>query len=74
MALEGAAQAVSLSVSQYDELDTLRDWRNRKYRAGYEVLPEELAEAVAWVKAFLKTVAQWFADQHAPLLKRGVQP
>jgi hypothetical protein len=74
MALEGAAQALSLSVSHYDELDTLRDWRNRKYRAGYEVLPEELAEAVAWVKAFLKTVAQWFADHHAPLLKRGVKP
>lgn len=74
VALEGAAQAVSLSVSHFDELDTLRDWRNRKYRAGHEVLPEELAEALAWVKAFMTTVAQWFADHHADLLKRGMKP
>jgi hypothetical protein len=71
-ALEGAAQALGLSVNNYDELDTLRDWRNRKYRAGYSVLPDELAEAIELVEPFLKTVADWFYQQHAPLLKRGM--
>ena len=71
-ALEGAAQALGLSVNNYDELDTLRDWRNRKYRAGYSVLPDELAEAIDLVKPFLKSVADWFYLQHAPLLKRGM--
>lgn len=73
-ALEGAAQALGLSVNNYDELDTLRDWRNRKYRAGYSVLPDELAEAIELVEPFLITVADWFYQQHAPLLKRGLGP
>ena len=73
-ALEGAAQALGLSVNNYDELDTLRDWRNRKYRAGYSVLPDELAEAIELVEPFLKSVADWFYQQHAPLLKRGMTP
>lgn len=73
-ALEGASQALGLSVNNYDELDTLRDWRNRKYRAGYSVLPDELAEAIELVEPFLKTVADWFYRQHAPMLKRGLAP
>ena len=74
VALEGAAQAIALSVNDYDELDTLRDWRNRKYRAGYAVLPDELAEALGVVEPFLTTVAQWFAEHHTALLARGLKP
>ena len=74
LALEGAAQAVALSMSHYDELDTLRDWRNRKYRAGYEVQADELNEALGWVEPFLSGVAQWFAERHATLMARGLQP
>lgn len=73
-ALEGAAQAVSLSVMAFDELDTLRDWRNRKYRAGFQVDSVELAEAIELVATFLNTVAHWFAEHHAKLLTRGLQP
>lgn len=73
-ALEGAAQAVSLSIMSFDELDTLRDWRNRKYRAGFQVDAQELAEALELVESFLKTVADWFAERHANLLARGMQP
>ena len=73
LALEGAAQAVALSMSRYDELDTLRDWRNRKYRAGYEVQPDELTEALGWVEPFLNGVAQWFAEHHPTLMTRGLQ-
>lgn len=55
VALEGAAAAIGLSQSRLDELDTLRDWRNREYRAGFNVEPEELGEAIAWVSPFLAT-------------------
>ena len=40
--LEGTAAAIGLSQSRLDELDTLRDWRNRKYRAGFNVETKEL--------------------------------
>ena len=73
-ALEGAAQAVSLSVMAFDELDTLRDWRNRKYRAGFQVDTDELTEALELVASYLKIVANWFAEHHAKLLTRGLQP
>jgi len=73
LALEGAAQAVALSMSHYDELDTFRDWRNRKYRAGYEVQADELNEALGWVEPFLSGVAQWFAERYATLMARGLQ-
>jgi len=55
--LEGAAQAIGLSVNNYDEMDTRRDWRNRKYPAGYAVLPEELTEAIELVTSFLGALA-----------------
>src|SRR5690606_20354816 len=48
--LEGAAQAVGLGQARYDELDALRDWRNRKYRAGQFSTIEEVNEAIALVK------------------------
>ena len=73
LALEGAAPAVALSMSRCDELDTLRDWRNRKYRAGYEVQPDELTEALGWVEPFLNGVAKWFAEHHPTLMTRGLQ-
>lgn len=73
-ALEGAGEAVSLSMKAFDELDTLRDWRNRKYRAGFQVDAHELVEALVLVESFLKTVADWFAEHHAQLLARGLKP
>jgi tellurite resistance protein len=60
--LEGTAAAIGLSQFRLDELDTLRDWRNRKYRAGFNVEPEELAEAIAWVAPFLDEVGAGFRD------------
>ena len=49
---EGAAQAIGLRQVRFDELDALRDWRNRKYRAGQFTTIEEVAEAIAWVTPF----------------------
>jgi hypothetical protein len=72
--LEGTAVAVGLTQRQLDELDTLRDWRNRKYRAGFSVGPEELDEAVAWVSPFLDQVGQWFKREKAALVKQGLAP
>lgn len=72
--LEGTAAAIGLSQSRLDELDTLRDWRNRKYRAGFQVDAHELVEALVLVESFLKTVADWFAEHHAQLLARGLKP
>lgn len=74
VALEGAAAAIGLSQSRLDELDTLRDWRNRKYRAGFNVEPEELGEAIAWVSPFLDDVGRWFKKEKAALVKQGLAP
>ena len=68
---EGAAQAMGLSQSRYDELDALRDWRNRKYRAGQFSIAAEVEEAIALVKPFQADMAIWFAGQHAVLMKQG---
>lgn len=70
--LEGTAAAIGLSQSRLDELDTLRDWRNRKYRAGFNVETMELEEAIAWVSPFLDDVAAWFKRQQAALIKQGL--
>lgn len=71
--LQGTVQAVGLGQTRYDELDALRDWRNRKYRAGQFSTVEEVAEAIALVTPFQADVAGWFASQHATLMKQGVQ-
>jgi len=70
--LEGACHALQLGESRFDELDTLRDWRNRKYRPGYTVDEDELQEAMAWIVPFLADVAGWFDRKHRGLLRRGL--
>lgn len=70
--LEGTANALGLGQLRYDELDTLRDWRNRKYRAGFAVDTNELDEALTWVAPFLEDVARWFHQHHAKLLQQGM--
>lgn len=70
--IEGTAQAVGLTEHQFDELDTLRDWRNRKYRAAFKVEPDEVDEAIAIAAPFLGQVADWFATKHITLIKRAV--
>lgn len=70
--LEGACQALGLSEARFDELDTLRDWRNRKYRAGHAVDDAELQEALDWVEPFLTEGAEWFGRQHRDLMQRGM--
>lgn len=70
--IEGTAQAVGLTEHQFDELDTLRDWRNRKYRAAFKVEPDEVDEAIAIAAPFLEKVADWFATKHITLIKRAV--
>jgi hypothetical protein len=69
---EGAAQAVGLGQSRFDEIDALRDWRNRKYRAGQFSTIAEVTEAIALVTPFQADVASWFANQHPTLLKQGL--
>lgn len=72
--LEGTASSIGLTQARMDELDTLRDWRNRKYRAGFNVDPEELDEAIAWVSPFLDAVGRWFKREKAALVKQGLAP
>ncbi len=69
---EGAAHVMGLGQGRFDELDTLRDWRNRKYRAGKLSTAAEVEEAIALVKPFLADVACWFAGQHPVLMKQGM--
>jgi hypothetical protein len=69
---EGAGQAIGLGQGRFDELDTLRDWRNRKYRAGQFSTEAEVGEAIGWVRPFLAEVAAWFAQQHPVLMKQGL--
>jgi hypothetical protein len=71
--LEGAAQTLGLSQARYDEVDTLRDWRARKYRSGFKVEAHEVDEAIAIVAPFLEKVAQWFSTNHVTLLKQAAQ-
>jgi hypothetical protein len=71
VALTGAAHAVGLTQARFDELDTLRDWRNRKYRAGQLMTHEEVGEALVWVERFQADVADWFAAHHGKLMKQG---
>ncbi len=70
--LEGACEAMGLGEIRFDELDILRDWRNRKYRAGFTVEDSELEEALEWVGVFLEDVARWYRAQHRDLLQRGL--
>lgn len=72
VALEGAVQAIGLGQARFDQLDALRDWRNRKYRPGHETSVEEVEEAVRWVEPYLEEVAKWFSQTHAPLMKQGM--
>jgi len=71
--LQGATQAVGLGQMRFDELDALRDWRNRKYRAGQFTTIEEVDEAIALVTPFQADVAAWFASRHSNLMKQGAQ-
>lgn len=70
--LEAAVHALGMSQARFDELDALRDWRNRKYRAGQFMTVEEVQQAIAWVTPFLDDVAHWFAAQHPTLIKQGM--
>lgn len=71
----GAAHALGLGTSRHDQLDALRDWRNRKYRAQQFTKVEEVEEAIALVKPLLEDdVRQWFTAKHAKLLKQGLAP
>lgn len=69
---EGAAQAMGLGQRRFDEIDALRDWRNRKYRAGQYTTTEEVDEAIALVQPFQAEVATWFAACHAKLMRQGL--
>jgi hypothetical protein len=71
-ALEGAVQAIHLSQRRHDELDALREWRNRKYRAGELSTSQEVEEAIALVTPFQQDVAKWFASAYPGLIKRGM--
>ena len=73
-AFEGAAHAAGLGQARVDALDALRDWRNRKYRAGLVSTAEEATEAVALAAPYLADVAAWFAATHPALLKQGLAP
>ncbi|HSW04189.1 hypothetical protein [Aquabacterium sp.] len=72
VAFEGAAHAVGLGQARFDTLDALRDWRNRKYRAGLVSTADEAREAVALAEPWLADVATWFAAAHPALLKQGL--
>ncbi|MDQ0573537.1 hypothetical protein QFZ42_005371 [Variovorax paradoxus] len=74
VAFEGAACAVGLGQARFDALDALRDWRNRKYRAGFVSTVDEANEAVALAEPYLTDAAAWFAATHAALMKRGLAP
>lgn len=69
---EGAAEAIGLTQARFDELDALRDWRNRKYRAGQFSTVDEVNEAIALVTPFQADVAAWFAARHSTLMKQGI--
>ena len=70
--LEGAIQRLGLSAARFDELDALRDWRNRKYRPGQQVQARDVQDAIDLVSPFLDEVGAWFGAQHSTLMRQGM--
>lgn len=69
----GAAHALGLGTKRHDELDALRDWRNRKYRAQQFTTDAEVEEAIGLVTPLLEVDApEWFRIRHVTLLKQGL--
>jgi len=69
---EGAAHALGLGQGSFDQIDALRDWRNRKYRAGQFTTVEEVNEAIVLVRPFQAEAAEWFERKHPTLIKQGM--
>jgi len=69
---EGAAHALGLGQGRFDQIDALRDWRNRKYRAGQFTTVEEVNEAIVLVRPFQAEAAEWFERKHPTLIKQGM--
>jgi len=67
--LEGAAISMALSQSIVDEVDALKDWRNRKYRAAQEVSQQEVADALELVDRYLAQTLDWFQRRKPNLVK-----
>jgi len=46
IALEGMAHLLNLSQAVFDEIDAVREWRNRKYAGAFFVSDEDVKDAI----------------------------
>lgn len=67
--LEAMAAALGLKQAQFDELDAVRGWRNRKYRGALTPEEAELRTALNWARRIHERTGSWLAANHARLLK-----
>lgn len=65
VALEGAARAIGYTESRFDEVDSLREWRNRKYTAGFTAKEQDISDAVDTARLFLDMAIAWL-ELHLP--------
>lgn len=63
-ALEGAARAVGYTQFKFDEIIALKDWRNRKYTAGFTAKESDISDAIKTSDLFLETCVNWIEDKH----------
>jgi len=57
--LEGAARAIGYTESKFDEVDALREWRNRKYTAGFTARENDIVEAIKTATDFFELAKAW---------------
>ncbi|MHA4867128.1 hypothetical protein ACXZ1M_05460 [Duganella sp. PWIR1] len=65
--LEGACCAIGLSVHRYDEIESMRRWRNRKY-GGTLATRADVDDAILIAEKFHRDAIDWLTQQHPLLL------
>lgn len=70
VALEGAARAIGYTQAKFDEIDALREWRNRKYSAGFTARLQDMADAVATASAYLSLSVAWLQEKFPQIRER----
>lgn len=69
VALEGMAHLLNLSQSVFDEMDAVREWRNRKYSAAFFVNDQDVKDAIDCARQSLSRTESWFQHNHPDILR-----
>lgn len=70
LALEGMAHVLAMSESEFDLVDAVREWRNRKYQGAMRATEDEVEDAVDCARRTLSRVEQWLQREAPDVFKR----